>query len=156
MVIIPSASAQITRRLGAAIGARAEPGDAILLEGGLGAGKTTLVQGIAEGLGIAHAATSPTFTLIHELRGGRLPLYHVDLYRIETEDQLFDLGIADLFDGDGLLAVEWADRLGSLLPPAYLRIVIQWADEEQRLLRVEARGERAEELLRAAEALSTC
>ncbi|MGC8667270.1 MAG: tRNA (adenosine(37)-N6)-threonylcarbamoyltransferase complex ATPase subunit type 1 TsaE [Chthonomonadales bacterium] len=156
MITVSSSSAQVTRRIGTAIAARAEPGDAILLEGSLGSGKTTLVQGVAEGLGIPIPATSPTFTLIHELRGGRMLLYHVDLYRINSQEHLEDLGITDLLDGEGLLAIEWADRLGSLLPSSYLHITITMAGEDRRVVRLEAHGAGGQRLLRAVEELAPC
>jgi len=153
---IHSESAEATRRLGEAIAARVEPGDTILLEGDLGAGKTTLVQGIAHGLGVPVPATSPTFTLIHELRGGRMPLYHVDLYRISRDQDLEDLGLEDLMDGDGVLAVEWGDRLGHLLPPSYLRITIERSCEDRRLIHLQGVGERGQRLLQAVEVLPPC
>lgn len=98
-----------------ASGARA--GEVWALLGDLGAGKTHFVQGVAAGLGVATGVTSPTFTLVHEYTGGRLPLYHFDFYRLETPDDVLTLGWDDYAGGDGLTVVEWADKFPALLPP---------------------------------------
>src|SRR5579875_2534863 len=103
-----------TRHLGLRLGRSAAPGDIILLTGPLGSGKTTLTQGIAAGLEIAETINSPTFTLLKEHHGGRLPLYHFDLYRLEDPDEIWSLGFADYFAGDGLCVVEWAERAGNV------------------------------------------
>jgi tRNA threonylcarbamoyladenosine biosynthesis protein TsaE len=92
-------------------------GEIIALHGVLGAGKTQLVKGLARGLGFPGDVTSPTFTLIHEYRGGRLPLYHIDLYRIRSEKEAVDLGLEEYLPGDGVTVIEWPDRIPSLLPP---------------------------------------
>ena len=109
----------------------------LLLSGNLGAGKTAFVRGLAEGLGIgAEEVSSPTFTLIHEYRGGRLTLYHADFYRLEraaTED----LGLEEMGVDDGVLAIEWPDRLSHEVSPAR-RIVIDILDERTRRISVEA------------------
>ena len=103
-------------------------GDVLLLSGDLGAGKTTFVRGLAEGLGIDPAAvSSPTFTLVHEYRGGRLTLYHADLYRLE-KTATDDLGLEELGVRDGVLAIEWPDRLSHDLPGARL-IRIELVDD---------------------------
>jgi tRNA threonylcarbamoyladenosine biosynthesis protein TsaE len=92
-------------------------GEIFALSGVLGAGKTQLVKGLALGLGFSGDVTSPTFTIIHEYRGGRLPLYHLDLYRIRSEKEAVDLGIEEYLPGDGVTLIEWPDRIPSLLPP---------------------------------------
>jgi len=108
-----------------------QAGDVILLSGNLGAGKTAFVRGLAAGLGIdPEEVSSPTFTLVHEYRGGRLTLYHADLYRLDrvaTED----LGLEEMGVADGVLAIEWPDRLSHALPGAY-RVEIQIVDEGTR------------------------
>jgi tRNA threonylcarbamoyladenosine biosynthesis protein TsaE len=93
-------------------------GDVLLLSGNLGSGKTAFVRGIAEGLGIESGeVSSPTFTIVHEYRGGRLPLYHVDLYRLEKAGTA-EIGLEELGAGDGVLAIEWPDRLTRTFPGA--------------------------------------
>ena len=90
-------------------------GEVLALVGELGAGKTHFIKGLAAGLGHTDEVTSPTFTLIHEYLGGRLPLYHVDFYRIESEKEAAHLGLDDYLDGAGVLAIEWADKFLSLI-----------------------------------------
>lgn len=111
---IESRSAEETLRTGAELGRRLQPGDALLLTGDLGAGKTTLTQGVAQGLDVAERPRSPTFVMATEYRG-RLPLYHLDLYRVEDLGELGDLGLDEYLNGDGVTVVEWADRA----PPAF-------------------------------------
>jgi tRNA threonylcarbamoyladenosine biosynthesis protein TsaE len=91
-------------------------GDVLALCGDLGAGKTHFVKGLAIALGSDAAVTSPTFTLIHEYLGGRLPLYHFDFYRLEDEDEALKIGLDEYLDGDGVCVVEWADKFPDLLP----------------------------------------
>ena len=112
-----------TRNLGAVLGKTAEPGDIITLGGTLGAGKTALTQAIGRGLGIGPDIyiTSPTFTLLHEYQG-RLPLYHMDFYRLGSEDEIDSLGLPEYFYGPGLTVIEWPERLGSLMPSERLHI----------------------------------
>jgi tRNA threonylcarbamoyladenosine biosynthesis protein TsaE len=107
-----------TRAVAARLAADLKPGDVLLLSGDLGAGKTAFVRGLAEGLGIdAGEVTSPTFTLVHEYRGGRLPLIHVDLYRLDAAD-LDEIGLDQDLAAVGVTAVEWAERLSRPLPSA--------------------------------------
>jgi tRNA threonylcarbamoyladenosine biosynthesis protein TsaE len=106
-----SASEADTRAIAARLAARLGPGSVVLLNGDLGAGKTAFVRGLAEGLGLsADVVTSPTFTLVHEYRGGRLPLVHVDLYRLDSAE-LDDIGLDPDLAERGVVAVEWAGRL---------------------------------------------
>ena len=119
-------------------------GDVVLLEGDLGAGKTAFVRGLAEGLGIASdQVSSPTFTLVQEYRAGRLPLIHVDLYRLNDPREIDDLGL-DEIAADGVLAVEWADKLPN--PPTHaVRVRMEHAGETERrvtLERQKAKGRR--------------
>jgi tRNA threonylcarbamoyladenosine biosynthesis protein TsaE len=116
----PAATAAFARRVAEQLG----PGSFVALDGELGAGKTEFVRGLAEGLGYSGAVSSPTFTIAHEYRGGRLPLVHLDLYRLGSAAELIDLGFDDYLAGDGALAVEWAGRFPELLPPGALRFEI--------------------------------
>jgi len=98
-----------------------EPGDVIGLFGDLGSGKTRTIQGICQGLACGDQVSSPTFTIINEYRG-RLPIYHFDLYRIESEQEIFDLGYEEYFYDEGICLIEWAERIESLLPVNHLEI----------------------------------
>jgi tRNA threonylcarbamoyladenosine biosynthesis protein TsaE len=111
---LPSPEATIA--FGSALAATLRAGDVLALCGELGAGKTHFVKGLAAGLRADAEVTSPTFTLIHEYLGGGLPLYHFDLYRLETEDELLRIGFDDYLDAGGVLALEWADKFPALLP----------------------------------------
>ncbi len=115
-----SASPDETVAHGHALASRAQPGETWALVGDLGAGKTHFVQGIVRGAGvpIATAATSPTFTLLHEYTGGRLPVFHFDFYRLRTAAETLALGLDEYLDGPGLTIIEWADKFPELLPPA--------------------------------------
>jgi tRNA threonylcarbamoyladenosine biosynthesis protein TsaE len=113
--ILPNVEATVA--FGRDFAARLVAGDVLALCGELGAGKTHFVKGLATGLGASTEATSPTFTLIHEYRDGRLPLFHFDLYRLESEDELLRVGFDDYLDSGGVLAIEWADKFPALLPP---------------------------------------
>jgi tRNA threonylcarbamoyladenosine biosynthesis protein TsaE len=106
-----------THRFGHELGAASRAGDVIALCGELGAGKTELVKGIAAGLGHSGDVTSPTFTLVHEYRGGRLDVFHFDFYRIESVDEIPALGFDEYLAAGGLCVVEWADRFPGLIPP---------------------------------------
>src|SRR6478752_5025021 len=113
-----SSSEAETRAIAARFAADLEAGDVLLLSGDLGAGKTAFVKGLAEGLGISSdEVTSPTFTLVHEYRGGRLPLIHVDLYRLDRAD-LDEIGLDQDLADQGVIAVEWAERMSRRLPGA--------------------------------------
>ena len=92
-------------------------GAVLALSGDLGAGKTHFVKGLAAGLGTAASVTSPTFTLLHEYPGGRLPLYHFDFYRLDHADEALRIGLDEYLDGDGACAIEWAEKFPALLPP---------------------------------------
>lgn len=126
---------EATREYGRQLAAEARPGQVIALVGDLGAGKTTLTQYIAEGLGVTERVTSPTFTIVHEYLSGRLPLYHFDVYRLEDPEEMYDLGYEEYFFGDGLCVVEWADRVADLLPEDVLALRISpGATEDERIV----------------------
>jgi tRNA threonylcarbamoyladenosine biosynthesis protein TsaE len=126
-------SAEETGRLGAKIGAFLLPNEVIALTGNLGAGKTTLIQGIAAGLGVKDYVTSPTFILINEYQG-RLPLFHVDLYRLDNIDQVEELGIEEYFTKGGVCVIEWAEKLGNMMPADASIIGIKIINEHEREL----------------------
>jgi len=92
-------------------------GEIIALHGVLGAGKTQLAKGLARGLGYRGDVTSPTFTIVHEYLGGRLPIYHIDLYRIKNEKEAIDIGLEEYLPSDGVTVIEWPERIASILPP---------------------------------------
>jgi tRNA threonylcarbamoyladenosine biosynthesis protein TsaE len=125
-------SADHTRALGAALGAVLRPGDVVLLAGDLGAGKTTFAQGVAAALGIDGPVTSPTFTIVHEY-DGRIPLVHVDVYRLETLAELHDLGFEEIVDDARVTLVEWGDMVAQALPTDRLlgRLVLVVDDDER-------------------------
>ncbi|MDU1028307.1 MAG: tRNA (adenosine(37)-N6)-threonylcarbamoyltransferase complex ATPase subunit type 1 TsaE [Clostridiales bacterium] len=102
------------------------PGDVILLKGDLGAGKTTWTQGLAKGLGVIEEVTSPTFVIISEYHSGRLPLYHIDAYRLEDPAEAENLGLPELFEGDGVTVVEWPERLEGYLPKDALILTLSY------------------------------
>lgn len=123
-----------TEALGEEFGRAAARGLVIALRGELGAGKTQFVRGLARGLGIPARVHSPTFTLVNEYGGGRLKLFHLDLYRLETAEQILSAGLADFFAPDGVTVIEWAERIaGCRLPvPDWKRVEIEIASETER------------------------
>ncbi|VXD18105.1 conserved hypothetical protein [Planktothrix serta PCC 8927] len=126
---------EVTRELGKKLGRSLPPNSILLLEGNLGAGKTTFVQGLGEGLGIFESIESPTFTLINEYTQGRIPLYHLDLYRLETSE-IEDLNLEQYWEGvevePGIVAIEWADRL-PYKPESYLQIELIYTEKGDRI-----------------------
>jgi tRNA threonylcarbamoyladenosine biosynthesis protein TsaE len=127
-----------TEALAAELAAEMVPGDVILLSGVLGAGKTCFVRGLARGLGLSEGAVlSPTFQLIRESHGGRMPLYHIDLYRLGGPAEVLGLGLEEYFNGEGLCAVEWPERMGSLAPLRSWRVSIEPRDDGVRMLKLE-------------------
>ena len=106
-----------------------QPKDVILLDGDLGAGKTTFTKGLAKGLGIKRPVRSPTFTIIREYPQGRIPLYHMDIYRLE-DGSADELGLDEYFNGDGVSVVEWSKFVADALPKVYLRIIFQRDDKK--------------------------
>jgi tRNA threonylcarbamoyladenosine biosynthesis protein TsaE len=123
-----------TEAFGRRFAEKIKPGDVIALTGGLGSGKTQFVKGLAAGLSAATAATSPTFTLIHEYSGGRLPIYHLDFFRVEDRQSAERLGLDDYFFGDGVSAIEWADRFPGLIPEPARWISFEVKSETQRAI----------------------
>jgi tRNA threonylcarbamoyladenosine biosynthesis protein TsaE len=127
-------SADETTTLGRQLSAALKPGNVVLLRGELGAGKTTLVKGIAEGFGAAEAerVTSPTFTLIHEYRGPEVTLYHIDLYRIDTQRELDTLALDDLMDGKNILLIEWGEKFARFVRERDVEIAIEHGGGDDR------------------------
>jgi tRNA threonylcarbamoyladenosine biosynthesis protein TsaE len=134
--MIISRSAAETIDFGRRLAGELRPGDVVALNGDLGAGKTCLVKGLAAGLGITQDVTSPTFTIIHEYRSGRIPLVHVDLYRLESVPQIVATGLEDYFDGGGITVIEWANKVEPLLPATTRRIRLTVVDENTRRIEV--------------------
>lgn len=136
-----------TVALGARLGALARPGDIITLAGSLGAGKTTLTQAIGQGLEVPPSCyiTSPTFSLLHEYPG-RLPLFHLDLYRLQDESEVEELGLAEYLYDIGLSVIEWPDRLGSMMPEDRLHIDLAIITETAREARLTLHGRGWEQL----------
>jgi len=129
-----SNSAAETESFGRQFAEKVKPGDVLALAGGLGSGKTQFVKGLASGLGSTTPATSPTFTLIHEYSGGRLPIYHFDFFRLENRPSAERLGLDDYFFGDGVSAIEWADRFPDLIPENACWISFETKSETQRAI----------------------
>ncbi len=150
---IVSHSPEQTQNLGRHLGKLVLPGDVLLLVGELGTGKTYLTQGIAWGLGIDEYTQSPTFVIMRELYG-RLPLYHIDLYRLDRIEESLDLGLDDYLYGQGICVVEWADKALSIMPPEYLLIKISYLSDTGRSFRLEPAGERYRELVEQLKSLS--
>ncbi len=123
-------SAAETRALGRRLARFLRQGDVLALEGELGAGKTTFIQGVADGLGIHTPVRSPSFVLM-TVHVGSYPLYHIDAYRV-SDVEIEDAGIDEVFDGTGVVAVEWADRLQNILPESHLTLVFTWEGETVR------------------------
>lgn len=147
-----SRSAGQTRRVGMRLGAFLQPGDVVALEGDLGAGKTTFVQGIANGWGSLDQASSPTFVLVNVYRrpdGQRL--YHLDAYRLENAAEAWDLDLEQML-ADGPLVIEWANRIKGALPAENLWIRMRYIEEQQRDMMFTARGEHYRHLLHALQA----
>ncbi len=134
-----------TRALGIKIGQAVKEGTVITLTGDLGAGKTTLTQSIAKGLGITKTVSSPTFTIC-KIYHGRLPLYHFDAYRLEGSEE--DLGFEEMIEGDGLAVIEWPQYIEYMIPEDVLKISIHLCGEEERTFAFEAMGEKSIQLLK--------
>ena len=125
-----------TEALGAALGRVLMPGTVIAYRGDLGAGKTAFTRGLARGLGYAEPVTSPTYTIVNEYLGGRLPLFHFDMYRLRSSDDLWDIGWEDYLDRGGVCAVEWSENVEDALEDA-LTVTIEKLGEESRRITIE-------------------
>ena len=144
---ITSRTPQETEHIGSLLGEMLIRGDIIALAGELGTGKTTFVRGMACGMGIERAeVASPSFTLVNEYEGP-LPLYHIDLYRLEDEHELLGIDYDDYIKGDGVAVIEWADRISQAVPRESLWIRLQYRDAERRDIMFQAKGERYEKII---------
>jgi len=143
-VKITSSSPQKTEQIGLLLGEMLIRGDIIALSGELGTGKTTLVRGMALGMGLEKDdVASPSFTLVNEYRGP-LPLFHLDLYRLHEEKELLDIDFEAYIRGEGVVAIEWADRISQAVPSDALWITLRYGVDERREIVAEARGARYE------------
>lgn len=137
---IVTRSPEETRKAAGGLAELLFPGDVVSLTGDLGAGKTAFVQGAARSLGVSEAVTSPTFVLVREYRGD-VPVYHVDVYRLNRLQEVLDLGFEDLLDPGGVVFIEWGDAIDPLLPPSHLRVEMRVQDEgESRRLSLTGKG----------------
>ncbi len=139
MVITKSAAE--TRKLGERLAGQLRAGDVILLEGELGAGKSELARGVAKGFGVQETVTSPSFTILNVYESGRIPLYHFDWYRLESAEELYELGMDEYLGGDGIALVEWPGRCPDAVPETCLRIRIEAGGENIRQITEEAHGD---------------
>jgi tRNA threonylcarbamoyladenosine biosynthesis protein TsaE len=137
-----------TRRLGARLAAWLEPGDVLALMGDLGSGKTRWIQGVCLGLAVSDPVISPTFTLVNEYQG-RLPVYHVDLYRLADITEVATFGLEDYLYGSGVSLIEWADRAKTLLPAEYLDVELYHLEETKRRVVLRPHGQRFAAILQA-------
>ena len=139
MIVLEAPTAADTRRLGRALAALAHQGDIILLVGPLGAGKTVLAAGLAEGLGVTEALVSPSFVLARTYADGFMPLVHADVYRVGTSGEFEDLDLLDMAR-TGLLIIEWGDAVAGLLPDTCLTVELSGSGDASRTIRLKPRG----------------
>lgn len=150
MLIITTKGSEQTKLWGEKLGRCLEKGDIVCLIGGLGVGKTVFGQGIAKGLEVENEneyVTSPTFLMMREYRQARLPLFHFDLYRVESMTELYDLGYEEYLFGDGVTIIEWAEKMEELLPSEYLRVEISWINQNSREINFIPYGEHYQQIV---------
>jgi tRNA threonylcarbamoyladenosine biosynthesis protein TsaE len=152
-VVIKTSCVSGTIRIGKTIGTFLQPGDVVALVGDLGTGKTHMIKGLAAGAGVKRTAyvSSPSFTLINEYPG-KIPFYHLDLYRLQTETEAEALGLEEVFQGRGVTAIEWADKIPSLLPRELLWIHLQDVGGNHRSIEITGKGRRYQRLMEDLEA----
>jgi len=153
-MVIQTRSASETALIGKSLGNRLLRGDVVALVGQLGAGKTQFIKGLASGVGIVNSPyiSSPSFTLINEYPE-EIPFYHIDLFRLGREQEAEELGLEDYFRGRGITAIEWADKIPSLLPEELLFISIAYVDRNIRSLEIAGKGKRYEGLVNQVQGL---
>jgi tRNA threonylcarbamoyladenosine biosynthesis protein TsaE len=134
--------------MGKRLGRLLQRGDVVALAGDLGTGKTQFIKGLADGVGVGRTAyvSSPSFTLINEYPG-RIPFYHIDLFRLESEKEAEDLGLEEYVRGDGITAIEWADKILSLLPEELVWVKIHYTGQHTRTIEITPKGKRYEEMV---------
>lgn len=138
-------SVEETEALGARLGATLRGPVVVAFCGGLGMGKTAFTRGLAQGMGIDAAVSSPTFALVHEYRGGGKTLYHFDMYRVESWDDLYATGFFDFYETGGVLAVEWSENIENALPDNTVRVEIERGENDnQRIIKMEGSGSYAD------------
>ena len=140
MITLQTRSVEETRALGERLAKQLCPGDVLLLDGDLGAGKSELTRGIARGLGIAGPVTSPTFTILQVHEGGRLPLFHFDWYRLSGAEELYELSMDEYLYDNGVAVVEWPSMAQEVIPETHLRIRIEAPAENERRFTLEPAG----------------
>lgn len=137
MISLRCPTPESTRELGALLARFLWPGDVLALRGGLGAGKTMLAKGVAEGLGVEEEATSPTFTIVSVYEGRSMRLYHIDAYRLAGPGDFLELGADEMLYGDGACVIEWSERVEEALPPSAARITLAGAGEDGRTVSID-------------------
>ncbi len=137
-----SNSAKETFDFASKLAKEAKPGEVFCLHGDLGVGKTVFSQGFAKGLGIEEPICSPTFTIVQQYDEGRMPFYHMDVYRISDEEEMFEIGFDDMIEGEGVCLIEWASLISGILPPHYTNVTISKNPQngfDYRMIEVETR-----------------
>lgn len=147
MLDVISHSSEQTQRFGTRLAALLEAGDVLALVGELGSGKTVFVQGLAKGLTVQEPVHSPTFVLANEYRTGRLPLYHIDAYRLGGPQEALEFGLDDYLNASGITVVEWADRILQALPPEHLLVEFRHVSSTKRGILMRGQGRRYERLV---------
>ena len=141
MELISNSPAE-TEEAGETLARRLTPGAVVAFTGDLGAGKTAFIRGLARGLGVEERVTSPTFTIVNEYLGGRVPLFHFDLYRLGSAEELYDIGWEDYLARGGVCAVEWSEHMGDALEPEAIRVDIRRGESDsQRRITIQEGGE---------------
>ena len=146
MVKIYLENEEKTREIGSKLGELLTPKSVICLIGDLGAGKTTMTQSLARALGVDDYITSPTFTIVNEYEG-RMPLYHFDVYRIGSSEEMYDIGFDEYIDGDGVCIIEWANLIEDILPDEYLYIEMNYRETGREMI-LTPKGEKYEEIVK--------